>query len=225
MTTESLAPHPPAVNGIQMHYSGGNTAKESFSSQGLILADRRFNTMRHLVGRVGALLDIARRDWDTNQDAALATVAKACSLLRGEIDRPPASSRQNATRSGLLGWQVRRVRDHIEAHIGAQIRVADLSALARRSEAHFARAFKRSFGQTPHSYLMGRRLQQASHLMLAGDTSISDIAAACGFSDQAHLCNYFRRRYGKTPAAWRREKSAYRDSATVVEIGPRRHDA
>jgi AraC family transcriptional regulator len=163
-------------------------------------------------------------EWDTNQDAAHASIARAFCLLRGEIDRPRASARQNGMRSGLLGWQVRRVRDYIEAHMGAQIRVSDLSALVQRSEAHFARAFKRSFGQTPHSYLVGRRLAQATRLMLASDTSISDIAAACGFSDQAHLCNRFRRRYGKSPAAWRREKSARRDGGTAMEISPKHHN-
>jgi len=196
---------------------------ESFSSQGQILANRRFDTVRHLIGSVATLLDIARREWDTNQDAALASVAKACCLLRWEIDRPPASVSHSAMRRGLLSWQVRRVRDYIEAHMGAQIRVSDLSALVRRSEAHFARAFKRSFGQAPHSYLVGRRLEQASHLMLAGDTSISDIAAACGFNDQAHFCNQFRRRYGRSPAAWRREMCTCSDSGTTVEIGPRRY--
>jgi AraC family transcriptional regulator len=224
MTTESVVRHRRAVNGVRMRYAGGDTAVESFSSQGQILADRRFNTLRRLFGSVATLLDIARREWDTNQGAALASIARASCLLRGEIDRPPASARHNAMRSGLLGWQIRRVRDYIEAHMGAQIRVSDLSALVRRSEAHFARAFKRSFGQTPHSYLVGRRLAQATRLMLASDTSISDIAAACGFSDQAHLCNQFRRRYGKSPAAWRREKSALRDGGTAMEISPRRHN-
>jgi AraC family transcriptional regulator len=184
---------------------------DSFSSQGQVLADRRFNTVRHLVGSVATLIDLARREWDTNQDAALACLAKACCLLREEIDRPPASACQIAVRSGLHGWQVRRVRDYIEAHMGVQIRVSDLSALVQRSEAHFARAFKRSFGQSPHSYLVGRRLEQASQLMLASDTSISDIAAACGFSDQAHLCNRFRRRYGTTPGVWRRETCECRE--------------
>jgi AraC family transcriptional regulator len=185
---------------------------KSFSNRGQILADGRFNTMRHLVGTVVILLDIARREWETNQDIALASIAKASCLLRGEIDRPPASACQNALRDGLLRWQARRVRDYIEAHIGVQIRVSDLSAIVQRSEAHFSRAFKRSFGQSPHSYLVERRLEQASHLMLASDTSIGDIAAACGFCDQAHLCKQFRRRYGTSPAAWRRETCACRDS-------------
>jgi AraC family transcriptional regulator len=194
---------------------------ESFSSQGQILANRRFDTVCHLIGSVATLLDIARREWDTNQDAALVSVAEACRLLRWEIDRPPASASHGAMRRGLLGWQVRRVRDYIEAHMGVQIRVSDLSAIVQRSEAHFARAFKRSFGQTPHSYLVGRRLEQARQLMLASDTSISDIAAACGFTDQAHLCKQFRRLFGRSPAAWRRETYECSDSRTVMEIGPR----
>jgi AraC family transcriptional regulator len=203
-----------------VHRASRNTAMESFSGQGQMLADRRFNTMCHLVGSVATLLEIARRVWDTNQEAALASIAKASCLLRGAIDRPPVSACHDAMRRGLLDWQTRRVRDHIEAHIGVRIRVSDLSAIVRRSEAHFTRAFKRSFGQTPHSYLMGRRLEQVSHLMLASDASISDIAAACGFNDQAHLCKHFRRRYGKSPAAWRRDTCACRDSSTAMEIGP-----
>jgi AraC family transcriptional regulator len=241
MTTESVVHHRHAGNGIEMHYAeagaerpgitvddgdcfrGVACAMESCSSPRQIVSHRRCNTMRRLVGSVATLLDIARREWDANQDAALASIAKASCLLRGEIDRPAASACQNAMGSGLLGWQARRVRDYIEAHIGVQIRVSDLSAIVQRSEAHFARAFKRSFGQTPHSYIVGRRLEQASHLMLTSDTPISDIAAACGFGDQAHLCNQFRRRYGRSPAVWRRETCACRDSGTAMEIGPRRY--
>jgi AraC family transcriptional regulator len=195
---------------------------ESLSSQGQILADRRHRIARELVRSVATLLEIARREWDTNQHTALASIAEACCLLRREIDRPAASAPQRAIRSGLSDWQVRRVRDYIEAHMGVQIRVSDLSALVRRSEAHFARAFKRSFGQTPHSYLVGRRLEQANHLMLANDTSISDIAVACGFNDQAHLCHQFRRRYGTSPAAWRREMRECRGIDAAKEIGARR---
>lgn len=174
--------------------------------------------MRDLVGSVATLLNIARCEWDTNQNAALASIAKASCLLREKINRRPPSVCHKAMRSGLLGWQTRRIRDYIEAHIGEQIRVSDLSGIVQRSEAHFARAFKRSFGQTPHSYLVRRRLEQASHLMLASDTSISDIAVACGFSDQAHLCNHFRRSYGRSPAAWRRETWACRDNGITMDI-------
>jgi AraC-like DNA-binding protein len=83
-----------------------------------------------------------------------------------------------------------------------------MSGIVQRSEAHFARAFKKTFGLSPHAYVLQRRLEQASHLMLVSDNSLCDIALACGMTDQAHLCKIFRQMTGQTPAAWRRERRA-----------------
>jgi len=106
----------------------------------------------------------------------------------------------------LLPWQSRRVREFIDGRIGTRILISDLSAIAKLSESHFARAFKSTFGQTPHAYLVRRRVELASQLMRAGGNSLSDIALTCGFSDQAHLCRLFRRCIGQSPAAWRRAR-------------------
>jgi AraC family transcriptional regulator len=112
------------------------------------------------------------------------------------------------TRSSPAGqlhdWQVRRVCEYIDARFGAPIRVCDLSAIAQRSECHFARAFKRTFGETPHDYVVRRRVELASQMMLMSDAPLSEIAVTCGFSDQAHLSKRFRRYLGQTPGAWRR---------------------
>lgn len=104
----------------------------------------------------------------------------------------------------LLSWQARRVREYIEANLGQRILVSDLSGVIRRTEAHFSRAFKKTFGRSPHAYLMSRRLECAIHLMVTGNTPLSEIALKCGFTDQAHLCKQFRQHRGTTPAAWRR---------------------
>ena len=109
------------------------------------------------------------------------------------------------SRNSLLEWQIRRVREYIDAHIGSRILVSDLSRIAQRSEAHFNRAFKRAFGETPHAYLIRLRLELASRAMLAGKAPLTDIALTSGFTDQAHLCRLFRRWAGRTPAAWRRD--------------------
>jgi AraC-like DNA-binding protein len=105
----------------------------------------------------------------------------------------------------LLAWQSRRVREYIDAHIGTRILIADLSDAARRSEAHFARGFKQTFGRTPHAYVMQRRIEFACHLMRVSLDSLGAIAAACGFTDQAHFCRLFRRYMSQSPGAWRRE--------------------
>jgi AraC-like DNA-binding protein len=104
----------------------------------------------------------------------------------------------------LLAWQERKVRDYIDSHITEPVLVADLCALVQRSEAHFSRSFRRTFGQSPHSFVVRRRVELAARYMLQTDASLSDIALRSGFTDQAHLCRHFRQAAGQTPAAWRR---------------------
>jgi AraC family transcriptional regulator len=172
-----------------------------------------------IVGSVVALLDAASLDIDHNRDAAKVAITRASSLLRLQINRKPDEPCETRRRQALVGWQQQRVRDYVDANLGRRIRVADLSAVAQRSEAHFARAFKRTFGVAPHAYVTERRIEQARHLMLVTDDSLCEIALICGLSDQAHLCKVFRQRFGISPAVWRRERctSAVRSSLTPYE--------
>ena len=181
---------------------------DSYSTCELSVDDARFGALRELVSSVFSLLDIARQEALTDQALARASIDRAFLLLQEQIELHLTSARGGARGRGLLDWQARRVCEHIEKNIGAPILVSDLSALVQLSEAYFARAFKRTYGKTPHSYVIGRRLDQASHHLLNGHASISDIALECGFTDQAHLCKLFRRRTGQSPGAWRREARA-----------------
>jgi AraC family transcriptional regulator len=160
--------------------------------------------MRALVGSVLTLLDVAKRELDENCNAARATIVRASSLLHAEFDRLALSDR-HADGKCLHTWQARRVREYIDAHIGDRILISDLSNIVQRSESHFVRAFKQSFGLTPHTYLVKCRVELASHLMRVSADSLSSIAVICGFTDQAHLCRLFRQCTGQSPAAWRRE--------------------
>jgi AraC-like DNA-binding protein len=106
---------------------------------------------------------------------------------------------------GLAPWRIRRLRGFVEEHLSQSIRITDLSRVVGLSVPHFARAFGLSFGEPPHLYVIQRRLVRARHLMLTTEMVLSEIALACGFNDQAHLCRLFRRYIGTTPAAWRRQ--------------------
>jgi AraC family transcriptional regulator len=150
-----------------------------------------------------ALLDAALGQFRNQVHPAQGTLLEAASLMRQQID-PPAARQIPDGRGCLLAWQVRKVRDYIDSHITGPVFVADLCALFQRSEAHFSRSFKRTFGESPHAFLVRRRVELAAQFMLATDASLSDIALRCGFSDQAHLCKHFRQAAGETPAAWRR---------------------
>jgi AraC family transcriptional regulator len=110
-------------------------------------------------------------------------------------------------RGGLASWQIRRVTAHIEADLAAKVRIKDLAGLIEVSSSHFSRAFKESFADTPHRYVMRRRLERAKALMLATKTSLGRIAADCGFADQPHFNRHFRRQVGENPNAWRRARA------------------
>jgi AraC family transcriptional regulator len=165
---------------------------------------------REWMHRVITLLEAALGQLHNQVHPARGTLLEAASLLRQQID-PPAAREVSDGRGRLLAWQARRVRDYIDSHITGPVLVADLCALLQRSEAHFSRSFKRTFGESPHAFLVRRRVEFAAQYMLSTDAPLSDIALRCGFTDQAHLCKHFRQAAGQTPAAWRREHRAHHD--------------
>jgi AraC family transcriptional regulator len=164
-------------------------------------ADQQFHLIANSVAK---LLETARRELGHDQEAAKASLATASHILQAEIER--CSGASGSTRGGLAAWQILRVRAYIDGNLHRTIHIRDLSAVARRSPAHFSRKFKLAVGESPHAYVVRRRLEKACHLMITGAASLSEIALSVGFSDQAHLCRLFRQAFGQSPANWRRER-------------------
>jgi AraC family transcriptional regulator len=106
-------------------------------------------------------------------------------------------------RAALAPWQLRRVREFIDAHLNGDPSVTDLARECRLSESHFARAFKHATGVPPHRWMMKRRIERAKQLLLQGNLAIAEIALACGFVDQSHLTRNFVRAEGCGPGKWR----------------------
>ncbi len=159
-----------------------------------------------LADSLAQLLESARKDIDGDHQAAKTSIARATALLKVELERITAAASPEAGPGQLAGWQAHRLRAFIDDHLDETIRITDLAGVARRSAAYFSRAFKRTFGETPHAYVVRRRLRRARHLMLTTDQALSEIALGCGLTDQAHLCRLFRQTHGQSPAAWRRER-------------------
>ena len=153
------------------------------------------------------LLETAKQDLERDREAAKALLAEASSILQSEIER--RSGANDSGTGGLAGWQIARVRAFIDKNLHGTIHIRDLSAVARRSAAHFARSFKHSFGEPPHAYVMRRRLENACHLMMTSSESLSQIALSVGFSDQSHLCKRFKQTLGQSPCNWRRERELF----------------
>jgi len=109
---------------------------------------------------------------------------------------------------GLAPWRQRKVEQVLGHRLGDSIRIEELAEAVRLSTSHFCRAFKASFGEAPHTHIMRRRIALAQRLMRTTHEPLSQIALACGLSDQAHLSKLFHRSVGQTPSVWRRLHAA-----------------
>ena len=99
--------------------------------------------------------------------------------------------------------QLLRAKDLADARYSEPLSVADLAAAARLSPAHFSREFKRTFGESPHQYLMTRRLERAATLLRSTDWSVADVCFAVGFQSVGSFTTSFRRTFDQPPQRFR----------------------
>ena len=107
-------------------------------------------------------------------------------------------------RGGLAPWQVRRTEQMLSENLDGEVTLAHLAGECRLSVSHFARAFKQTTGQSPHRWLLARRVEHAKRLLLTSALPLAKIAPACGFADQSHFTRVFSQMVGTGPGAWRR---------------------
>jgi AraC-like DNA-binding protein len=96
-----------------------------------------------------------------------------------------------------------RARDLADARYFEPLGVDDLARAAGLSRAHFSREFRRAFGESPHAYLLTRRLERAAALMRNTDRSIADICFSVGLQSVGSFTTSFTRTYGVSPTAYR----------------------
>jgi AraC-like DNA-binding protein len=106
---------------------------------------------------------------------------------------------------GALEPGVRAVRDWLAAAPAEPLTVARLARRARMSASHFAHRFAAQVGEPPMRFLERCRLDRARQLLLGGSRPIAGIAADCGFDNPFHFSTRFRRRFGRSPRAFRRD--------------------
>lgn len=107
-------------------------------------------------------------------------------------------------RGGLAPWQLRRVRERVQAQPTPFPTPDSLACECGLSSGHFARAFRNSTGISPRTWLMRQRLERAKQLLRRSKLSLADISLACGFSDQSHFTRLFTREERISPGRWRK---------------------
>jgi AraC-like DNA-binding protein len=96
-----------------------------------------------------------------------------------------------------------RAKDLIDARYRDALDVPALARAAHLSPAHFSREFRRAFGETPHQYLLTRRLERAAELLRNTDRQVADICLSVGLLSIGSFTTSFRRAYGMSPTAYR----------------------
>jgi transcriptional regulator GlxA family with amidase domain len=98
---------------------------------------------------------------------------------------------------------LRRVKDLVDRSFAAPLDVVALARHAHVSPAHFSRRFKEAFGETPHRYVLTRRVERAQELLRNTELSVSEVCLEVGFQSLGSFSDAFHRVAGMTPSAYR----------------------
>jgi AraC-like DNA-binding protein len=110
-----------------------------------------------------------------------------------------------------------RAKDLVDARFAEPLLVADLARAARLSPAHFSREFRAAFGESPHQYLLTRRLERAAYLLRNTDRTVTDVCFMVGLSSVGSFTTSFRRMFGMTPTQYR---ASFPPAAYQVRVPP-----
>ena len=108
-----------------------------------------------------------------------------------------------------------RAKDLADARYFEPLGVDELAAAAGLSRAHFSREFRRAFDESPHAYLLTRRLERAAALLRVSDRSVADICFSVGLASVGSFTTSFTRTYGASPTAYRAAFPAAAEQALV----------
>jgi AraC family transcriptional regulator len=168
----------------------------------------RFAILDPLLEQLAIAITNALRDGAAEDGLYVDTIAQmmAVHLARSH------SSRSRPVRilpaKPLAGWKMRRVIEYIEDNLEGDLSLQAMAAEVDISPLYLARAFKSAVGQSPHQYVLARRIERAKELLRNTDLPVVDVALSSGFSSQSHLSHWFIRQVGVSPAVYRRQATS-----------------
>lgn len=138
-------------------------------------------------------------------DALLAALARAGDpLLADALVLQLAVELRGARRAARVrSAAVAAARELLEASVESGITLLELARAVHVSPYHLHRSFREQVGVPPHEYLVQLRIRRAAELLAAG-ASVTEAAAAAGFSSPGYFATVFRRRVGTAPSDYRR---------------------
>jgi len=106
--------------------------------------------------------------------------------------------------ASLSSAQQAQIKSFVDREIATNFGLIDLASEVGYSPDHFSRLFKQAFEQSPHQYVLSRRIERGMAILRDETLSIAEVAAACGFSSQGHFTTVFKQRTGTTPGVYRK---------------------
>jgi AraC family transcriptional regulator len=168
----------------------------------------RFAILDPLLEQLAVAITAALRDGSVEDGLYVDTIAQmmAVHLARhySSRSRPPRMPKTRA----ISAWKIRRLIEFIEENLDGDLTLEAMAGEVEISPLYLPRAFKSAVGQSPHQYVLARRIERARDLLRNTDSPIVEVALSSGFSSQSHLCNWFLRSVGVSPAAYRRQSGS-----------------
>jgi AraC family transcriptional regulator len=165
----------------------------------------RFATIDPLLEQLALAILAALRDGSSQDRLYVETMAQMIAVHLARKHSSRSRPEKIVAGDGLSRQRIQRLLEYIEANLGGDLSLETMAAEIEMSPFYLSRVFKASLGQSPHRYVLERRVERAKQMLRDSDTPVADVALTSGFSSQSHLSNWFHRLVGTSPAAYRRE--------------------
>ena len=167
----------------------------------------RFAILDPMLEQLAIAITSALRDGTAGDELYIDTLAQMMAVHLARSHSAQSRPLRTAPVPSMSGWRMRRVIDYIEEHLDGNLSLEAMAAEVEISPVYLARAFKTAIGQSPHRYVLSRRIERAKELLRNSDIPVVDVALSSGFSSQSHLSYWFQRYLGVSPAVYRQHRS------------------
>ena len=168
----------------------------------------RFAVLDPMLEQLAIAITAALRDGTAGDELYIDTLAQMMGVHLARYHSTQSRPVRTPPMQKMSGWRMRRVTEYIEEHLDGNLSLEAMAAEVEISPVYLARAFKAAIGQSPHQYVLGRRIDRAKELLRNTDIPVVDVALSVGFSSQSHLSHWFQRYVGVSPAAYRQHRSS-----------------
>ena len=165
----------------------------------------RFAILDPLLEQLAIAITNALRDGNAEDGLYIDTIAQMMAVHLARTHSSRSKPVRLLPAKPLAGWKMRRVIDFIEDNLEGDLSLQAMAEEVDISPLYLARAFKAAVGQSPHQYVLARRIERAKELLRNTDLPVVDVALSSGFSSQSHLSHWFIRQVGVSPAVYRRQ--------------------